>query len=76
MILVTGATGLSGSIVIREFARHKTPLRALVRNRARARALETLALTSPQLHRGFTLSFAQEDVARCGKPHVWVDECK
>ena len=42
MILVTGAAGLSGSIVVREFARQKTPIRALVRNRAKARELETL----------------------------------
>jgi nucleoside-diphosphate-sugar epimerase len=54
MIVVTGATGLSGSIVIREFARHKTPLRALVRNRARARALETLA----------TVEFVEADMLR------------
>jgi uncharacterized protein YbjT (DUF2867 family) len=42
MVLVTGAAGLSGSIVIREFARQKAPVRALVRSRAKARALETL----------------------------------
>jgi uncharacterized protein YbjT (DUF2867 family) len=42
MILVTGATGLSGSLVIREFARQHAPVRALVRNRAKAHELETL----------------------------------
>jgi uncharacterized protein YbjT (DUF2867 family) len=42
MILVTGATGLSGSLVIREFARQQAPVRALVRSRAKARELETL----------------------------------
>ena len=42
MILVTGATGLSGSAVIREFARQQTPVRALVRSRAKAQALEML----------------------------------
>jgi uncharacterized protein YbjT (DUF2867 family) len=42
MILVTGATGLSGSLVIREFARQQAPVRALVRNRANARELETV----------------------------------
>jgi uncharacterized protein YbjT (DUF2867 family) len=41
MILVTGATGLSGSLVIREFARQQAPVRALVRNRGNARELET-----------------------------------
>jgi uncharacterized protein YbjT (DUF2867 family) len=43
MILITGATGLSGSAVIREFARQKKPVRALVRSRAKARAFEKLA---------------------------------
>jgi uncharacterized protein YbjT (DUF2867 family) len=42
MILVTGATGLSGSLVIREFARQQAPVRALVRDRAKAGELETL----------------------------------
>jgi uncharacterized protein YbjT (DUF2867 family) len=42
MILVTGTTGLSGSAVIREFARQQTPVRALVRSRAKAQALEML----------------------------------
>lgn len=42
MILVTGATGLSGSAVIREFVRQEYPVRALVRSRAKAHALETL----------------------------------
>jgi uncharacterized protein YbjT (DUF2867 family) len=43
MILVTGATGLSGSAVIREFARQNSPVRALVRSRAKARAFETFS---------------------------------
>jgi uncharacterized protein YbjT (DUF2867 family) len=42
MILVTGANGLSGSAVIREFARQEYPVRALVRSSAKAQALETL----------------------------------
>jgi uncharacterized protein YbjT (DUF2867 family) len=42
MILVTGATGLSGSAMIREFARQRAPVRALVRNRAKAHELEML----------------------------------
>jgi len=42
MILVTGASGLAGSAVIREFARRHSPVRALVRDRAKARALEAL----------------------------------
>ena len=40
MILVTGATGVSGSFIIREFARQNTQVRALVRSRAKARAIE------------------------------------
>ena len=42
MILVTGVNGLIGSTVIREFARQAYPVRALVRNRAKALALEAL----------------------------------
>jgi uncharacterized protein YbjT (DUF2867 family) len=42
MILVTGAAGLSGSIVMQEFARRQRSVRALVRSRPKARALETL----------------------------------
>jgi hypothetical protein len=42
MILVTGVNGLIGSTVIREFARQDYPVRALVRNRAKAQALEAL----------------------------------
>jgi uncharacterized protein YbjT (DUF2867 family) len=40
MILITGATGLAGSEVIREFIRNKYPVRALVRSRAKASAFE------------------------------------
>jgi uncharacterized protein YbjT (DUF2867 family) len=43
MILVTGATGLSGSAVIREFARHGVPVRALFRNPGKARPLHGLS---------------------------------
>ncbi|MBO4269935.1 SDR family oxidoreductase [Microbispora triticiradicis] len=42
MILVTGATGLSGSIVVREFARQNVPVRALVRDPGKARKLHGL----------------------------------
>lgn len=40
MILVTGATGLSGSAILREFTRQGVPLRALFRNPHRARQFE------------------------------------
>jgi uncharacterized protein YbjT (DUF2867 family) len=42
MILVTGANGLAGSAVIREFARQHSPVRALVRSRAKAQSLRAL----------------------------------
>ncbi|GAB3882907.1 hypothetical protein GCM10029964_041390 [Kibdelosporangium lantanae] len=42
MILVTGATGRPGSAVIREFVRQGTPVRALVRDRAKAAWLAKL----------------------------------
>jgi uncharacterized protein YbjT (DUF2867 family) len=42
MILVTGATGLNGTAIIREFARHGEPVRALVRDRAKARPFDGL----------------------------------
>src|SRR5256885_53776 len=41
-ILVTGATGRPGSAVIREFARHRQPVRALARTADKARVLEQL----------------------------------
>jgi uncharacterized protein YbjT (DUF2867 family) len=42
MILITGANGLAGSAVIREFARQQSPVRALVRSREKAQALAGL----------------------------------
>ena len=39
-ILVTGASGLAGSAVIREFVRNGYPVRALVRSRAKAHAFQ------------------------------------
>src|SRR4051812_31249975 len=41
-ILVTGASGLSGTIIVRELSRAGLPVRALVRDRARAAAIEAL----------------------------------
>jgi uncharacterized protein YbjT (DUF2867 family) len=46
-ILVTGATGLAGSAVIREFVRNGYPVRALVRSRAKARAFEAFPTVEP-----------------------------
>jgi len=39
-LLVTGATGLSGSIVVREFAKQNIPIRILVRSSEKARRLK------------------------------------
>lgn len=44
MILVTGAAGLSGNAIIHEFARQQMPVRALVRDRARAQTFELLPM--------------------------------
>lgn len=69
MILVTGATGLSGSAVIREFARNGEPVRGLIRNRAKARALDldtlpTLELAGGDMLLPETLSAALDGVDR------------
>jgi uncharacterized protein YbjT (DUF2867 family) len=42
MILITGANGRPGSAVVREFARHNAPVRALVREPAKADGLREL----------------------------------
>ena len=42
MILVTGAAGLNGSTIMREFAGQQARVRALVRSRAQARVLDAL----------------------------------
>ncbi len=67
MILVTGATGLNGSAVIREFARRSEPVRALVRSRAKARALEmlpTVEVVEGDMLRPETLGAALDGVDR------------
>lgn len=67
MILVTGAGGLSGSLVIREFARQGYPVRALVRSRAKAQALEALStveLVEGDMLRPDTLTDALSGVER------------
>jgi len=67
MILVTGATGLSGSAVIREFARQGYPVRALVRSRAKAQALElfpTVEIVEGDMLRPDTLAAALSGIDR------------
>jgi uncharacterized protein YbjT (DUF2867 family) len=66
-ILVTGATGLAGSAVIREFVRNGYPVRALVRSRATARAFEafpTVELVEGDMSRPATLEEALSGVDR------------
>jgi uncharacterized protein YbjT (DUF2867 family) len=66
-ILITGATGLAGSTVIREFVRRKYPVRALVRNRAKARVFEafpTVELVEGDMSRPETLTEAFSGVNR------------
>jgi uncharacterized protein YbjT (DUF2867 family) len=62
-ILVTGASGLAGSAVIREFVRSGYPVRALVRNRASAPTFEafpTVEVVDGDLSRPETLTAALE----------------
>ena len=66
-ILVTGAGGLAGSAVIREFVRSSHPVRALVRNRANARALDafpTVEVVEGDMARPETLTQALSGVDR------------
>jgi uncharacterized protein YbjT (DUF2867 family) len=66
-ILVTGATGLAGSAVIREFIGNGHPVRALVRSRAKARAFEafpTVELVEGDMSRPQTLEAALSGVDR------------
>ena len=66
-ILVTGASGLAGSAVIREFVRSGHRVRALVRNRANARTLEpfpTVEVVEGDMLRPETLTGALSGVDR------------
>ena len=64
---MTGATGLSGSAVIREFARQKRLVRALVRDQTKARVLlgfPTIELVQGDMSRPETLTEALSGVER------------
>jgi uncharacterized protein YbjT (DUF2867 family) len=66
-ILVTGASGLAGSAVIREFVRNGYPVRALVRSRAKAHAFQafpTVQVVEGDLSRPQTLEDALSGVDR------------
>ena len=68
MILVTGATGLAGSAVIREFAQQHLPVRALVRNPAKAAmfdGLATVEVVEGDMLRPQTLAAAFEGCGPC-----------
>ncbi|AEH87756.1 SDR family oxidoreductase [Mesorhizobium opportunistum] len=69
MILVTGATGLNGKAIVREFARQKHAVRALVRDRNRAFAaglgdLAGVDLVEGDMRRAETLGAALDGVDR------------
>jgi uncharacterized protein YbjT (DUF2867 family) len=67
MLLVTGASGLSGSAVVREFANQKMPVRALVRNLDKAGAfvdLPTVEVAEGDMAKPDKLTAALEGVDR------------
>jgi uncharacterized protein YbjT (DUF2867 family) len=69
MILVTGATGLNGKAIVREFARQNHEVRALVRNQARASAaglggLAGVELVEGDMRRPETLGAALDGIER------------
>jgi len=67
MLLVTGAMGLNGRAVVREFARHNEPVRALVRSRAKAQSFDALPrveVIEADMSRPETLGAALDGVTR------------
>ena len=67
MILVTGGTGLAGSAVMRELVRHNAPVRALVRDPAKAdvlRAAGNVEVVVGDMLRPETLAPALRGVTR------------
>ncbi len=67
MILVTGATGVTGSAVVRELARCGTPVRALYRDPVKAKQFDGLPGVKPvygDMLRAETLTDALRDVER------------
>src|SRR5215468_1247784 len=67
MILITGAAGLNGSAVVREFSRNGVAVRALVRDRSRAAAIAGLPhvdLVEGDMARAETLGLALEGTDR------------
>jgi uncharacterized protein YbjT (DUF2867 family) len=67
MILLTGATGSAGSFIANEFVRQRQPVRILVRNRAKATALEkvpTVEIVEGDMSRPSSLGSALDGVDR------------
>jgi uncharacterized protein YbjT (DUF2867 family) len=67
MILLTGATGTAGSFIANEFVRERVPVRILVRNRAKAAALEnvpTVEIVEGDMSKRSTLGPALDGVDR------------
>ena len=67
MILVTGAAGLSGSVIVKEFSDKKVPVRALVRDGSKADAIAALPgveVVMGDIARRETLKPALEGVER------------
>jgi uncharacterized protein YbjT (DUF2867 family) len=67
MLLLTGATGVAGSLIANEFARQREPLRILVRNRAQATRLEkvsTVEIVEGDMSRRSSLGTALDGVDR------------
>lgn len=64
MILVTGATGLNGSAIIREFSRQNIPVKALVRDPTKVVALPAVEIVAGDMLQPATLQKAFQDVHR------------
>src|ERR1700738_3009816 len=83
MILVTGATGLSGSAVIRVCAERGLPVRALIRDPAKVAALDipaTVELAEGDMLKPETLEGALDGVERvllisAPDPHLVETQC-
>ena len=90
MILITGAAGLSGSAIVKEFSHNKMPVRALVRDGAKADALaglpgievaigdmarpETLGAALEGVDRAILISSATPDMV--ATQTAFIDACK
>ena len=67
MKLLTGATGLAGSFIVNEFVQRREPARILVRDRAKAAALEkvpNVEIVEGDMSRRDSLGSALDDVDR------------